>query len=1011
MENPEPRAAAVPPISSAAAGGQSPRPPVGSGSRGHTLHGQTQHQVPATIGVYPVERELGRGGMGVVYLARDPRLGRQVAIKVLPSAFAADPIRMTRFEREARTLASMNHRNVAMIYGLDQSPEGILLVLEYVPGITLSSRLARGALPVEEVLRVGIQIAEGLEVAHELSIVHRDLKPDNVRITPEGLVKVLDFGLATSASTGGLATANTIGSETSTAGSGLTVQGMVMGTPGYMSPEQARGLGTDRRTDVFAFGCVLYEMLSGAKAFWGETVTDALAAVLDREPDFSLIPQRCPTRLRELVRKCLIKDQRRRLRDVGDARNELEDILAQPQSGWYKSADAQQGARPRVVARLSMPLALPAQPGGLVSSASDAALANAPGGAIAVSPDGAVAALVIVIGAGSQLALRRLDSVALRLIPGTLGASGPTFSPDGSKLAFFQAGKLCTISLAGGVPVPLADAPRPGGASWADDGSIYFIPDWQAPLCRVGVTGGSPETIAAPVRGSGEHAMLMPDVLPGSRCALVTIWTGKGFDDTVIAAVDLRTGQRRPLIHHGSNPHSLPSGHLMFSRGSDLLAVAFDPDKLEVFGDPIVVETGLLAHAPSGSAQFAAGADGTLLYASGGLWEPSAELVITDREGSARPVGLDKRPFARPIVSPDGSRLLVEIEGATHQLWKVDLLAGAPAGPLTRLTHQADNRAACFTPDGKRIVLRSSVSGAPGLASLRLDISSAPIQPLIGFPGRIPTPCCVTSAGLLIFTLTRAAPESGLELWSIELGNPSSPSPASARQLFSSVANLWGADVSPDGRLLAFVSDESGRPEVFVQPMPLPDGTCTFGGPAAAMRRQVSTDGGVCPTWSSTGGELYFRVGNELLSVRVAVEPTILIGRTRPVAKLPPGIQEASRDSREFALMRDTLSTISVMPDTNRSRTSTLEVALNWFEELRKRAPVPERFTPVPAAPSSRAMLTSQGGSGGPAASPAPARPNATPAFMTMPTRFGVDAPATPPTPTPTPAPTPTQPR
>ncbi len=905
-------------------------------------HGQNPSSAPATIGPYPIERELGRGGMGVVYLARDPRLNRPVAIKVLPAAFVADPTRLQRFEREARTLAQLNHRNVGMIFGLEDDAGQRLLILEYIPGYTLTDKLVRGPMVLDEALRIAIQVCEGLEAAHERDVIHRDLKPDNLRVTPEGLVKILDFGLATQQHADPAHAAT---------GSHLTQAGMVMGTPGYMSPEQARGMPTDKRTDIWAFGCVLFEMLTGYKAFGGETVSDCLVSILEREPDYTLIPARTPNRLRDLLRKLLIKDPRRRLRDIGDARIELEDVLTQPQSGWYQAAG--NAARAGTLARLVMPLTMPGASGGggggggggvggisgggsgSATASVELTLTNSARSAVAVSSDGTTVAFVAGRAAQSMLYVRRMDGHDARPIPGTAGADAPFFSFDGSKLGFFADGKLKRVALTGGAPVTLTAAPRHQGGSWDASDVIYFIPDWQRGVMKIPAAGGSPTLVTDPDLGSGEIALMAPDVLPGSRHALVSVWTGSGngHDDALITAIDLRTGARKPLIHGGCNPRYLPSGHIVFSRGGSLLAVAFDPERLEVFGSPLAVEDKVLGNALGGSAQFAAGGDGTLVLAHGPVWEPRCQIMTSARDAEPVPIITEAKPFCAPALSPSGRLLAVQVQGATDHIWLYDL--DRPSASGTRATFLGDNASPIFTPDGTRIAFRSNMSGQYELywipvAGAGAVGSGAP--DLLYSSDRSPIPCGFSDGGrTLVFVQQKAsavapgAPAApvGLEVWAVGVDDPSS-----ARPVAQSAASCWGAAVSPDGRFLAFVCDETGRPEVYVQTLA---GTPT--------RRQVSVDGGTAPRWARNGGELYFRSGDQMIAVRIAIEPAFMVGRPRVMFQGPMASPSSATPNcditpaGEFVFLR---------AQEDQSRVTHLDVVLNWFTELRRRVPVPQ---------------------------------------------------------------------
>lgn len=957
----------------------------------------SQPSIPASIGPYPIERELGRGGMGVVYLARDPRLNRPVAIKVLPEEVARDPMRLSRFEREARTLAALNHKNVGLIYGLEQVGEQRLLVLEFIPGVTLTGRLTRGPMSLDEAFRVCVQVAEGLEAAHERDVVHRDLKPDNLKITPDGTVKILDFGLATTRhGEGG------VNPEMATlaGGSGgpLTQQGMVMGTPGYMSPEQARGLAMDKRTDIWAFGCVLYECLTGTRAFNGLTASDMLVAVIEREPDYNALPARTPGRIRELLRKCLIKDARRRLRDIGDARNELEDVLSQPQSGWYRAAAGVGGSpeRPRIITRLSM-------------STGEHGVANAGRSSVAMSPDGQAVAFIAGHPPQTQLFVRRLDNPEPLAIPGTAGAEAPFFSPDGQKVAFFEGGKLKRVSLTGGAPTVLAAAPRPQGGCWAEGDFIYFIPDWGKGLMRIPGGGGAPEVVAEPDLASGEIALMCPEVLPTGNAALVAVWTGAGFDAAMIVAIDLRTGQRRPLVQGGMNPRFASSGHLVFTRigggTGALLAVAFDPERLEVFGQPTPIEDRMLGSALGGAVHFDVGGDGTLVYAPGAVWEPRHALLSVERaaavlgpgeESAARPVVSEERSFVAPAVSPDGTRLAVQVQGTSDHLYLYDLTRG---GAATRLTFQGDNAAPVWSPDSTRLAFAGNLNGQQAIYAIAADgagtpeLLFAPAHLSGGAAGSSPSPCGFTRDGRhLLFTLTR--PQGGVEIWMVTVGDP-----ASARPIVQTSRNAWAATASPDGRYVAFACDETGREEVYIQQIPAAGGAAGAG-PTLAGRRQVTpegaggsgTGGGTAPLFlPGAGGELAYRSGDQIVAVRVATEPNLMVGRPRVLAQV--SFLPATLHARNYDAMPDGQRFVVARAEEDRTRVTQLNVVLNWTDDLRRRVPVPMIAQPTRSGLShSRLPLTMQaavttpaagqtgvggvGGVGGAGGTPTPAAPN-----------------------------------
>lgn len=915
---------------------------------------------PRLIGQYPIERELGRGGMGVVYLARDRRLDRLVAVKVLPRDFARDPMRLARFEREARSLAALNHPNVASIYSIETATDETILVLEYVPGRTLSDVLVRGPMAIDEAMRMCLQIAEGIEAAHERSVVHRDLKPDNVRVTPDGVAKILDFGLATGGrgDEEGPAPVSSV-SETATTNLGgvgpggqmLTQYGMVMGTPGYMSPEQARGMTVDKRTDIWAFGCILFEVLTGTKAFHGETTSDCIAAVIDKEPDWSLLPVTTPNRLRELLRKCLTKDPRRRLRDIGDARIDLDDVLTQPLSGMYRaaSADGFGPTRSRVVARmtLKLPENLP--------------LANTARSSLAIAPDGSSVAYISGRAPDASIALRRMEELEARLIPGTQGAEQPFYSPDSQKLAFFAGGRMRRVPLSGGVPTVIVPAPRPQGATWDATDRVFFVPDWQAGIVRVpasgvaapggasAAVGGEMESIARPDISQGQMAILSPDLLPGGRTALASIWTGSSYDEALIAAIDLRTGLVRPLIQSGANPRFAMSGHIVFTRRNTVHAVAFDPDRLEIFGQSQPILDGVLANALGGGVQFAFNADGTLVYAPGPMFEPEASMLVAMRAGmpgaaEPHPLIAERRPFVSPTVSHDARRLAVQVQGPTDHIWVYDLERG---GSPLRLTFDGDNAAPVWFPDNRRVAFASKLAdrqeirvvsidasaGAGGGAGARVLVSSA----------HNPVPCCVSPDGeVLVYTQSR--PHGGCELWGVragEAGGAGGQATASCIvQGGGGAGNAWGASISPDGRFIAFVSDQTGRPEVYIQPMAFGSG----GSGTGAQRWQVSRDGGVAPRWSHAGGELTYRTGDSLIAVRIAIEPSFMVGRPRPM--LEGRFVEATMTAANYDVFPDGDRIVVMRRAEEPAPARELCVVLNWFAELARRVPVPQISRP-----------------------------------------------------------------
>ena len=571
------------------------------------------------LGSYEVLSPLGAGGMGEVFCARDMSLGREVAIKVLPDAFSADPERVARFEREARVLASLNHASIGAIYGLERAGAVTFLVLELVPGETLADRLARGPIPLSEALPIARQIADALDAAHEKSVVHRDLKPANIKVTADGRVKVLDFGLAKAMERGH-------GSETGSHAHALSVSptittpamtgvGMILGTAAYMAPEQARGKNVDKRADIWAFGCVLYELLTGVRTFTADEVSDTLAFVLTKDPDWTRLPASTPQSIRTLLRRCLERDRTKRLADIADARLDIEDALtgagSEPGRESPQRVEAPRRLLPWSVAAVATAVAATVlvqwapwrnAPESMsqrftVGIGADASLMTDPGTAAVISPDGSLLAFVAQPASGPRmLYLRRLDQLQATPLTGTEDALGPFFSPDNQWLAFFAGDKLKKVPLNGGTPVTLADAVNGRGGAWSEDGTIVFAPDTApgATLLRVSEAGGRVAPVTTMVDGEVTHRW--PHMLPGGRALLYTAHNdARGYDEATIAIQPLPSGTPRVILRGGSHGRYLPSGHIAYVRNGTLFAVRFDVNRLEVVGDPVPVVEGISA--------------------------------------------------------------------------------------------------------------------------------------------------------------------------------------------------------------------------------------------------------------------------------------------------------------------------------------------------------------------------------------------------------------------------------
>ncbi|MEZ5332699.1 MAG: protein kinase [Thermoanaerobaculia bacterium] len=880
--------------------------------------------------------------MGEVWRAEDTKLGREVAVKVLPERFTADPERLARFDREARVLAAFSHPGIAQIYEVGAADGRTFLVLELAPGETLADRIARGPIPLEQALPLALQIAEALEAAHERGIVHRDLKPANVKVDAEGRVKVLDFGLARALEPepGSDAAASLADSPTMTLGA--TVAGMLMGTAAYMSPEQAAGRPADRRSDIWAFGVVLMEMLVGRQLFEGESVSHVLAGVLKDDAPWGELPADLPPRVRRLLERCLRKKPRERLQAIGDARVVLQEVLsgveeegreatpAAPDAGpgrtwlpWTVAAAATLLAAVLLWRLVSAPAAEPdhgplrfeiaAPPGRTLST-------NHQFGILALSPDGRRQAFMTTgDGQEPRLALRDLEDLGSRTLPGSEEASTPVFSPDGEWVAFFARGKLWRIPVAGGPPSPIVDAPGQNrGATWSADGYIYAAPDSGVPLQRVLATGGLFEPVTALDAERSERTHRWPQVLPDGSAVLFTsdtVETTEYYDDARIEAVRPATGERKVLVEQSSRAWFLPPDRLLFSRGGAIFAVPFDAAALEVTGKPVVVLQNVATTVASGAVHLEVSNNGTLLYLAGDSGGADSNIIWVDREGNEEAVdsiaagGLDQL-----VLSPDGTRaVLSRTDAGTQSLWVADLVRGA----VSRLTFETGSVDPVWSPDGQWI----AYSARGGLYRKRADGSG---DPELLLPSESPVfPCDFTPDGTRIIVegggqapAARATAGGQADLGVVTLGGDPEFVPFA-----TSPAHEWMADLSPDGRWLAYASTESGRPEIFVRPFP------TGGG-----RWQISVNSGFEPRWSPAGDELFYRDGVGTL-FRVPVETG---GRFVPGSPEPlfTGVR-----SGDIAL------TYSVSPDGSRFLTFGLHVSdeidrlalvLDWTPEVRR---------------------------------------------------------------------------
>jgi Tol biopolymer transport system component len=820
-----------------------------------------------TLSHYRVTAALGSGGMGEVYRATDTSLGRDVAIKVLPPEVAHDPDRLQRFKREAHLLASLNHPHIAAIYGLEEADGKPFLALELVEGEDLKQRLARGALPVAEALEIGEQIAEALEEAHNKGIVHRDLKPANVKLTPDGKVKVLDFGLAKAwaGDASGVGSATSALSQSPTLAHSGTVAGVILGTAAYMSPEQARGKPVDKRADVWSFGVLLWEMLTGHALFAGDTVTDVIAAVVTKEPDLGALPVGTPAAVRRLVSRCLRKDPRRRLPDMGAARLELSDVRAgaaeadAPASAVEPKGAKRRRLRERLVwgfiatalaglagvllwQRLRQPAPEAGSPAHFVVDL-PRGVALPAFGPPALSPDGRQLAFAGTSANGvTQVWIRPLDSLDVRPLGGTEGASAPFWSPDGAALAFAAGSEIRKVLLAGGAVQRVCTLPRPGmtGGTWSADGVVVFQSGGASgTLYRVPAAGGEAIALTTLDAARAEQGHYWPQFLPDGRTLLTSVASTQA-QNAGLFAIRLDAGGERRRVLPDTTRFVHASGRLLTVRDDVLVSLAFDPSRLVASGDAVPVATDVATWnvAPI-FGWFSASANGRL------AWFPARSSLLRlkwfDREG--RPLGTLGEParYSQLALSPDGRRVAVEIQDSEGQydIWLIDVARGV-SSRLT--TDPANNREPVWSPDGNRLAFTTGANNAEDIVVKELSGSEPPF-PLPGqvgaTPGERDVPENWTRAGdaLLFMTLGRSR-----TFWALPMQGKGKP-----ERLLSGEFNLDEPHVSPDGRWLAYVSTESGRFEVYVEPFR-----------RRGERLRVSDNGGGQPRWRGDGKELFY---------------------------------------------------------------------------------------------------------------------------------------------------------
>ena len=862
------------------------------------------------LGAYDILAVIGAGGMGEVFRARDTRLQRDIALKVLPDTFVRDPDRLARFRREALVLAALNHPNVAAIFGVEESADTLALVLELVDGPTLADRIEQGPLPLDEVLPIASQLADALESAHEQGVIHRDLKPANIKIRPDGTVKVLDFGLA-KALDPAPTSADVASGLTITSPALMTAAGVLLGTGAYMSPEQARGRSADRRSDIWAFGVVLFEMLSGRRPFNGDDVADTLAAVLRAEPSWSDLPAEVPIGVRRLLRRCLQKDPKRRLQHIGDARLELADVgpedstppvrvAPQRRSIWPILAAATMGAAavgaaawifapaedPRPVTRFA--ISVPELAARVVGSSSP----------VAFSPDGQEI-VYVVAGANPGLERRRLnDTMTPERIRGAEGGTRPFFSPDGKWIGFVVGTKLRKVPVAGGSPVSICDVEVNARASWGDDDTIVVA---RPGLWRVSAAGGKLEPLFEPSEGVGQF--VDPYVLPGSKAVLVQ--NRRPPNPGFIEAIDLQTRSRHRLVE-GTSGRLTATGDLLFTRQGQMWAIKFDATRLAVIGSavPVLEAPAFAAEVDFGEGAYATSSNGSLAYLAGSA---TASLIWLDRKGTSSVLAGGMTGFRNPRLSPDETRVALS-GGNPADVYVFEV--GRPGSRL-RLTTSGHNRVGAWSPDGQQLAFFSAPMTPQGDSDLFvIPARGGTATRVLERRGPEWADSWSPDGGSLIFDV---GPGYSRDLWVLPFGGEARPLVADPK------FNERGGAFSPDGHSFAFVSNMSGRDEVYVERFPSP-----------GERVPISSDGGLQPVWSKDRRELFYRQGDALMAVPVQLDP-FRAGAPQKRLDMPRALYgldlyvpeyDVAADGRVITVRRDGFPEIHVV--------------LNWAEELRR---------------------------------------------------------------------------
>ncbi len=908
-----------------------------------------------TLSHYKILSKLGQGGMGEVYLAEDSRLDRKVALKILPEHLSERADLRERFEREARAVSSLNHPHICTLYDIGEQDGIHYLVMEHLVGETLEARLAKGALPLEQTLEYAIQIADALDKAHRQGVVHRDLKPGNIMLVKSG-AKLLDFGLAKLQAAENPTNLSALPTEQAN----LTAEGTILGTLQYMAPEQLEAKEADGRTDIFAFGAVVYEMATGKKAFEGQSQASLIAAIMEKDPPaMAELQPMTPQLLDWVVKRCLVKEPDNRVQSAADLMAELRLV---------SEVGTPVGPSPSVTGPAAWKRAIPWTLAGVIALIAGLIIWNlwkttpsAPQSvtrvsiplpstaplevetwrpAVVLSPDGSRLVYVANRGGKRQLYLRQMDRLEATPIPGTEGAYSPFFSPDGQSVGFIVGWELKKVSVSGGAPQTLSWVPPvTRGVSWGPDDTIIYTPDPNIGLQRIIAVGNTPpedafsdapssrtghQVLTTPDPTKGEYSHRWPQFLPGGKAVLFTIDTGGGFSEARIAVLSLETGKVNVVLDGGTNARYSPTGHIIFTRAGTLLAVPFDLERLERTGEPVTVVEGILME-PGGAAHFTFSDDGSLAYVSGEMLVPDRKLVWVNRQGEINPLAAEAREYMNPSLSPDGQQVAVTIrEGSNYDIW----ISEVARGTLTRLTsNPGEDHAPIWTPDGKQVTFGSDGAGegppSPPALWWRPADGSGPQEPLgESEEPRMGMPTSWSPDGQTL--AFRFSPTDSNDIWMLQREGEQEP-----WTFLGTEFDEAGAMFSPDGSWLAYMSDESGRNEVYVQPYPGPGG-----------KYQISIDGGAEPVWSPKGNDLFYRNGDKMMAVAIETEPDSelsvgtprLLFEGRFLGTGPVHLRrnyDVSLDGQRFLMIKREQDLVP----------TELIVVLNWFEELKRLVP------------------------------------------------------------------------